>query len=128
MVKNGIFYCLFQERKQERQKIGRKIILIGPYFFILPIWEENGEKKVLNDLIYTNILTLFISPTPFTFPLHLWPDYFCLFILITFLASSQHSNVNYSRFSSLLLLLLIFFFFFFFCFENIFPVYIWSFG
>ena len=71
MVKNGIFYCLFQERKQERQKIGRKIILIGPYFFILPIWEENGEKKVLNDLFYTNILTLFISPTPFTFPLHL---------------------------------------------------------
>ena len=45
MVKNGIFYCLFQERKQERQKIGRKIILTSPHFFIIPIWEENGEKS-----------------------------------------------------------------------------------
>ena len=110
MVENGIFYCLVYERKQERQKTGRKIIPPSPHFFILLIWEENGEEKMLNDIIYTNTLTLFISPTSLTFPLHLWLDYFCLFILITFLAPSQHSNVNYSRFSSLFLS---FFFFFF---------------
>ena len=56
--KNGIFHCLVQERKQERQKMERKIFLSGPHFFILPIWKENGEKKVLTDGI------LFISPTP----------------------------------------------------------------
>ena len=60
MVENGIFYCLVEERKQERQKIGRKIFPPGPHFFILPIWEE----KVLNDVLYTNTLILFISPAP----------------------------------------------------------------
>ena len=48
--KNDIFHYLVQERKQEKQKIGRKIIPPCPHFFILPIWEENGEEKVLNDL------------------------------------------------------------------------------
>ena len=62
-VENGIFHSLVQERKQERQKIRRKIFPLGPPFFILPIWEENGEKKMLNDVLYTNILTLFISHT-----------------------------------------------------------------
>ena len=59
-VKNDISHCLVQERKQERQKMGRKIFPPGPHFFILPIWEE----KVLNDVLYTDTLTLFISPTP----------------------------------------------------------------
>ena len=61
-VENDILYCLVQERKQERQKIGRKIFPTGSHFFILPIWEENGEEKVLNDIFYTNTLTSFISP------------------------------------------------------------------
>ena len=63
-VENDILYCLVQERKQERRKMGRKIFPTGSHFFILSIWEENGEEKVLNDIFYTNTLTLFISPTP----------------------------------------------------------------
>ena len=31
-----------------------------PTFFILPIWKENGERKVLRNVFYTNTL----SPTP----------------------------------------------------------------
>ena len=62
LVENDILYYLVQEKKQERQKIGRKTFPMGSHFFILPIWEENGEKKVLNDIFYTNTLTLFISP------------------------------------------------------------------
>ena len=53
-VENDIFHCLVEERKQERQKIGRKIFPPGPPFFILPIWEENEEEKVLKDILYTN--------------------------------------------------------------------------
>ena len=68
MVENGIFSRLVQERKQERQKRGRKIIPQGPHFFILPIWEENGEEKMLNDVIYTNTRILLHSPTPSHFP------------------------------------------------------------
>ena len=49
------------KREDERQKMGRKIFPPGPHFFIHPIWEENGEEKVLNDILYTNILTLFLS-------------------------------------------------------------------
>ena len=67
-MENGIFSRLVQERKQERQKRGRKIIPPGPHFFILPIWEENGEEKMLNDVIYTNTLILLHSPTPSHFP------------------------------------------------------------
>ena len=40
--------------------MGRKIFPPGPHFFILPISEKNGEEKVLNDVLYTNTLTLFI--------------------------------------------------------------------
>ena len=40
-VKNEIFFYLVQERKQERQKMGCKIIHPGPHYFVLPIWEEN---------------------------------------------------------------------------------------
>ena len=58
MVENGIFHCLVEERKQERQKIGGKIFSLGPPFFILPIWEENDEEKVLKDELYTNTLNL----------------------------------------------------------------------
>ena len=60
MVENDIFHCLVQERKQERQKMERKIFPSDLHFFILSIWEENGEEKVLNDVLYTNSLTLFI--------------------------------------------------------------------
>ena len=58
------FPLLDSERKQKRQKIERKIFLLDPNFFILPIWEEIGEEKVLNYVFYTNTLTLFVSPTP----------------------------------------------------------------
>ena len=57
-VENDIFHCLVEERKQERQKIGRKIFPPGPPFFILPIWEENEEEKVLKDILYTNTLNI----------------------------------------------------------------------
>ena len=43
----------------------RKIIPSGPHFFILPIWEENGERKIfkiVNNVIYTNTFTLLHSP------------------------------------------------------------------
>ena len=63
-MENDIFYALVQEKKQERHKIGRKIFPLDLPFFILPIWEENGKEKMLNDVLYTNTLTLFISPTP----------------------------------------------------------------
>ena len=69
MVENGIFSRLVQERKQERQKIGRKIFPTGSHFFILPIWEENGEENMLNDAIYTNTITLLHSLTLLTFTL-----------------------------------------------------------
>ena len=101
MVENGIFHCLVEERKQERQKIKRKIFPSDPPFFILPVWEENGERKVLKDTLYTNTLNLFISPTPHF--IHLTCD------LITFASSSLSlylHSIATSRFS--------FFFFFFF--------------
>ena len=58
MVENGIFHCLVEERKQERQKIGGEIFPLGTLFFILPIWKENEERKVLKDTLYTNTLNL----------------------------------------------------------------------
>ena len=61
IMENGIFHYLVQERKQEIQKIGRKIIPPNPHFFILPIWEENGEEKVLNDIIYPHFIHLTYS-------------------------------------------------------------------
>ena len=57
-MENGIFHCLVEERKQERQKIGGKIFPLGAPFFILPIWKENEERKVLKDALYTNTLNL----------------------------------------------------------------------
>ena len=72
-VENDIFHCLVEERKQERQKIGRKIFPPGPPFFILPIWEENEEEKVLKDILYTNTLNIaffffFLGNAAFFFP------------------------------------------------------------
>ena len=58
------FSLLGSERKQERQKMERNFFPLDPNFFIFPIWEEIGEEKVLNDVLYTNTLTLFVSPTP----------------------------------------------------------------
>ena len=57
-MENDIFYCLVEERKQERQKIGGKFFPLGPPFFILPIWEENKEGKVLKNALYTSTLNL----------------------------------------------------------------------
>ena len=57
-MKNDIFHCLIEERKQERQKQGGGILLPDPPFFILSIWEENEEGKVLKDALYTNTLNL----------------------------------------------------------------------
>ena len=61
IMENGIFHYLVQERKQEIQKIGRKIIPPSPHFFIFPILEENGEEKVLNDIIYPHFIHLTYS-------------------------------------------------------------------
>ena len=58
------FSLLGSERKQERQKMERNFFPLDPNLFILPIWEKIGEEKVLNDVLYTNTLTLFVSPTP----------------------------------------------------------------
>ena len=70
-VENGIFHCLVEKRKQERQKIGWKIFPLDPPFFIFPIYEENGEEKVLKDALYTNTLNLLISHvTWWLLPLH----------------------------------------------------------
>ena len=68
-MENDVFYCLVEERKQERQKIGEKVFPPGPTFFILPNWEENEEGKVMRNAFYTNTPTLLHSPTPLTFPL-----------------------------------------------------------
>ena len=57
-MENDIFHYLVEERKQERQKIGGKIFPLVPHFFILPIWEENEEGKMLKDVLYTNTLNL----------------------------------------------------------------------
>ena len=57
-VENGIFHCLIEERKQKRQRIRGKFFTPDPPFFILPIWEENEERKVLKDALYTNTLNL----------------------------------------------------------------------
>ena len=40
-VESGFFSCLVQERKQEKQKMGWKIIPPNPHNFVLLIWEEN---------------------------------------------------------------------------------------
>ena len=68
-MENAVFHCLVEERKYERQKIGKKVFPPDPTFFILPNWEENEEEKVMRNAFYTNTLTLLHSPTPLTFPL-----------------------------------------------------------
>ena len=45
-------------KKTRETKIWGKIFPPGPPFFILPIWEENEEGKVLKDALYTNTLSL----------------------------------------------------------------------
>ena len=55
---NCIFHYLVEERKQERQKIRKKIFPPGPFFFILLIWEENEKKKVLKVALCTYTLNL----------------------------------------------------------------------
>ena len=68
-MENAVFHCLVEERKQERPKIGEKVFLPTPTFFILPNWEENQEEKVMRNACYTNTPTLLHSPIPLTFPL-----------------------------------------------------------
>ena len=65
MMKNGIFYYLVQDRKQERQKMERKIFPSGPHFFILPIGRKMGRKKCLI-MYFTQILSLYSSHLPLT--------------------------------------------------------------
>ena len=60
---------MIQERKQERQKMGRKIIPLG-HIFYPPNMGENVEAGMLNDVIYTNTPTLLHSPTFFTYLLY----------------------------------------------------------
>ena len=45
MVENGIFSCLIQEIKQERQKMGWKIIPSSPHNFVIPILRKSKEKR-----------------------------------------------------------------------------------
>ena len=65
-MENDIFHCFVQEKKQER-KNREENNSSGLTFFILSIWEENRKEKLLNDIIYINTLSLFISPTLLTF-------------------------------------------------------------
>ena len=52
-------FPLFSCGKKTREtKIWGKIFPPSPPFFILPIWEENEEGKVLKDTLYTNTLSL----------------------------------------------------------------------
>ena len=45
MVENGIFYCLVQERKQERQKMGRKIFPPGLIILSSQFGRKMERKK-----------------------------------------------------------------------------------
>ena len=57
-------FLLFGSREKTRKtENGEKNFPSSPHFFILPIWEENEKERVLNDVLYTNTLTSFISPT-----------------------------------------------------------------
>ena len=56
MVENVIFYCLVEEKKKTENK--GESFPSGPTFFILAIWDENGERKVLRNAFYTNTLSL----------------------------------------------------------------------
>ena len=42
-------FSTFWFRRENKRDIkwGKKINPPGPHFFILPIWEENGEEKML---------------------------------------------------------------------------------
>ena len=68
-MKNVVFHCLVEERKQKRQKIGEKVFPPRFTFFILPNWKKNEKGKVIRNAFYTNTSTLLYSPTPLTFPL-----------------------------------------------------------
>ena len=103
-VENGIFYCLVEERKQERQKIGRKIFPPGPHFFILPIWEE----KVLKDALYTSNLNVALPCCLFFF-------FLLLLLLLIFQAwASSFLFSSFGRCPSFFSFLLFFYSFFFF--------------
>ena len=112
-MENDIFHCLVEERKQERQKIGGKIFPLGSSFFILPIWEENEQEKVLKDGLYTNTLNLS-----------------CIFFLSSLFPGQQHCPFFF--FPNFLGLGRDSFFFFFFTgcdfFWNMFFIFIKNFG
>ena len=44
-MKNNIFYCLVEERKQERQKIGGEIFPSGPPFLSSQFRRKMKRKK-----------------------------------------------------------------------------------
>ena len=70
-MENGIFHCLVQERKQERQKIGRKIIPLDPQrcptFFLL---------------FFFNFFFSFFRQSLFVFSLGINIAFFFFFLLI----------------------------------------------
>ena len=77
-MENDIFPCLVQERRREIEN-GEENFPSRPTFFYPPNLGGNGEEKVLNDILYTNILTLFLSPVNdyyYFFPL--FPEVFNL--------------------------------------------------
>ena len=127
-MENGIFHCLVEERKQERQKIGGKIFPLGTPFFILPIWEENEEGKVLKDALYTNTLNLnciffsfFSLHWAATLPLFL-PSFFFWATMVPvmspfFFFLGNHVSSCHFFFSWALTLPLFIFFFYFFSFD-----------
>ena len=50
-----LFSTIWLKKENRRESFPSR-----PTFFILPIWKENGERKVLRNVFYTNTL----SPTP----------------------------------------------------------------
>ena len=45
IMKNNIFYCLVEERKQERQKIGGEIFPLGPPLLSSQFGRKMKRKK-----------------------------------------------------------------------------------
>ena len=65
MVENDIFYCLVQERKQERQKMERKIFLLA-HIFLSSQFGRKMRRKECWMMYFTQIPSLHSSHLPFT--------------------------------------------------------------
>ena len=70
------FFTVWLRRENKRDRKQEGNFSLWTHFFILPIWKENEEEKVLKNALYTNTLnlsfifflsSLFLGRCPFSF-------------------------------------------------------------